>query len=160
MTLLVLSQRRIALNLRNADAERFIAASMELAKMLLNEARPPETKRALQERLSEAMAMAGICKVQKQDWEAGGQYYLRTLALIEEMERESGLDNFLRIAFFNSYRNLEHMHRGMGDEAKAQEVAQQRMAKLGAYEDTTLTEKDVDPSLTEMMTEATSKGHQ
>jgi hypothetical protein len=144
------------------DAERFTQAAIELSNLLLDKAGEqcsPEQKRKLQERLCEALTMAGLCKVQKQDWEAGGQYYRRAMEVIEDMERRAGgvLDNFLRIAFFNAFRNLEHMHRGKGDEAQAQEIAKQRMNKLGAYEDVTTTESDVDPELNNLFAEAESK---
>ncbi len=54
---------------------------------------------------------------------------------------EGAADNFVKPAYFNIYRNLEHMYRGRGDEAKADEIVQIRMSKLGVFEDVTLEEQ-------------------
>lgn len=67
--------------------------------------------RALRERLSEALTMAGLARVQTQDWAGGERYYREALSHVETLEREAGgtMDDFTKVAFFNLYRNLEHV---------------------------------------------------
>ncbi len=63
--------------LRLADAERFTAAAIELARELLSRTPPPAPRDELKlrERLTEALSMAGLGRVQTQDWDGGAKYY-------------------------------------------------------------------------------------
>lgn len=133
--------------LRLKDASRFTAAAIELSSELLK--RNPsddEMRRKLRERLAEALSMSGLVHVQQQHYDAAHESYKLALAEIEDMERDAGqhLDNFLVTAFFNIYRNIEHMHRAKGDEEKAQAMADLRVKKLGKYQDIHLKENEDD----------------
>lgn len=130
--------------LRLQDASRYTAAAVELARELL--ARNPEdddVRRKLRERLAEALSMSGLVHVQQQHYDAAHESYKQALQEIEDMERDAGqhLDNFLVTAFFNIYRNIEHLLRAKGEEEKAEAVAQLRVKKIGKYQDVLLSEQ-------------------
>jgi hypothetical protein len=114
------------------EAERYAAAAAALLARL-----PPS--RATRQRQVEAAALRGVGLAQQQQPGAALQRYEEALEGLRGLEAEQpGLDAWTREAVNSLYRNMEHAHRALGDEAEAARWKQLRDARLTELRDVLL----------------------